>query len=45
MCDEQPLESKWVLLLTTGTPVLGDQRDLFETILASLLDMDLGANH
>lgn len=35
---------QWVLLLTTGTPVLGDQRDLFETILASLLDMDLGAN-
>lgn len=34
----------WVLLLTAGTPVLGDLRDPFETILTSLLDMDLGAN-
>lgn len=34
----------WVLLLTAGTPVLGDQRDPLETILTSLLEMDLGAN-
>lgn len=31
-------------ILTAGTPVLRDQRDPLETILASLLDMDLGAN-